>query len=627
LGGEKFLNQFLRDVAEALRAVAQNAEQVVKAMKFLLAAFAVAKIFAFIAALGVAAFAVGVFAVETAVAAVAAGTLTGAVTVLGGALLSIPFVAILTTLALLTAGFVAFGDQIKVAGTEQQILSDVFDELAFQLGGAVTDTINALGFEFEDFGEITEALFSRVAKGIKGLVAVFAGLRAAVGFIFEKIKLEFKKFLLDIQRVLFRFKSGVNNVLNALGFEDQFDTASTVAKIAGLTVEVKDLNAEIEKGGTLFERFIRAGQKSFASIERRALDRVTAERDAAIIATENANRAAAKARAAAAARQDVEVDAGRTLESILGDPDADKAAKEREMLIDSLKDLEAAHFPVIAQLDAETEALNIINEARLKGIDLRVNEEQLIRRIIRSQIGANMTLEQASEEQQILKTALDDTIISLEEFEFLSRKASIAFLDSQRDAASGAQRAFLKLQQDATDSAAFTEMVFTDAFKAIEDSVVDFVQTGTFSLNEFFRNFAEQLIRLGTQQAIAGIGSAAGGLFGGTAAGGGGPQAGIGGLVSAGLSSLGAFQGGGQFTVGANTAVQSIPGIDNRLIAFRARDNEEVTVTPKNQGVSSVGPTNIVFNVEARDADSFKRSQSQLQNRALAGVNQARRRR
>jgi hypothetical protein len=170
-------------------------------------------------------------------------------------------------------------------------------------------------------------------------------------------------------------------------------------------------------------------------------------------------------------------------------------------------------------------------------------------------------------------------------------------------------------------------MVFTDAFKAIEDSVVDFVQTGTFSLNEFFRNFAEQLIRLGTQQAIAGIGSAAGGLFGGTAAGGGGPQAGIGGLVSAGLSSLGAFQGGGQFTVGANTAVQSIPGIDNRLIAFRARDNEEVTVTPKNQGVSSVGPTNIVFNVEARDADSFKRSQSQLQNRALAGVNQARRRR
>ena len=91
---------------------------------------------------------------------------------------------------------------------------------------------------------------------------------------------------------------------------------------------------------------------------------------------------------------------------------------------------------------------------------------------------------------------------------------------------------------------------------------------------------------------------------------------------------LSGFHEGGAFTVGANTAIQALPGIDNRLVAFRARDGEDVTVTPKNTpGVASVGPTNIVFNVQTRDADSFVRSQSQLQNRMLAGIGQARRRR
>jgi len=171
-------------------------------------------------------------------------------------------------------------------------------------------------------------------------------------------------------------------------------------------------------------------------------------------------------------------------------------------------------------------------------------------------------------------------------------------------------------------------MVMTDAFKAIEDAVVDFAQTGTFSVNDFFRNFGEQLIRLGTQQAIAGIGSAfpgAGGL-GSTGASGG--QAGIGGIVASLAGSLFGFAEGGAFTVGANTAAQSLPGLDNRLVAFRAQDGEQVSITPKNQGTAvGAGPTNIVFNVEAKDADSFVRSQSQLQNRLLAATSQARRKR
>ncbi len=211
----------------------------------------------------------------------------------------------------------------------------------------------------------------------------------------------------------------------------------------------------------------------------------------------------------------------------------------------------------------------------------------------------------------------------------MSRKSAITFLDSQRDAASGAQRAFLKFQQDATDSAAFAEKAMTDAFKNIEDAVVEFAQTGKLSVDDFFRNFAEQLLRLGTQQAIAGIGAGFSNAFGSGTTGIAGPSAGgagIGGFIT-GLFA-GAFHDGGQFTVGAGTASAALPGLDNRLVAFRAQDGETVTITPKNQGGATAGgPTNIVFNVETKDADSFQRSQSQLQNRLLAGIGQARRRR
>jgi len=93
------------------------------------------------------------------------------------------------------------------------------------------------------------------------------------------------------------------------------------------------------------------------------------------------------------------------------------------------------------------------------------------------------------------------------------------------------------------------------------------------------------------------------------------------------VTGLFGFHNGGAFKVGSDTGVQSLPGIDNRLVAFRAQDGEEVMVTPKGAGVGAIGPTNIVFNVQARDADSFNRSQSQLQNRLLAGIGQARRRR
>jgi len=617
LGTESFLNEFFRDLAEGLRIFARNADDVVASVKVLLAVFVAAKIVAF----GTAIFGVntnlGLLIRSLKIAPVATLKAVFSFQALRAAMLSIPFVAVIAAITGTIAALVLFRDEIKLASDDGGTMADVFTTLGDALGDELTSAINSLGFDFSGFGDIVKTVTSAVASAIEGIIATFFGLIRVVKNVFGRISLFFKLFIQGFNTIITGLKLGINALSVALGRGIVFE--GVTADVKALRTESVRLNKELADTESLFQS-VERGTQAFLDRRKQTTElRRAAERDAAIVREE---------RTIGFQVPEVrpEADAGITAEDLFGDPDADKRIKEIESLTESLRGLEAAHFPLLAVRDATKEVLDTINEAEAKGIKLRVDKNELIRRSIREQIGANKTIEQAAEEQEVLNNALKRSIISLEEFEFLSRRSAITFLESQRDAASGAERAFLKLQQDATDAAKFTEMVMTDAFKSIEDAVVDFAQTGTFSVNDFFRNFGEQLLRLGTQQAIAGIGSAFPGAGGGVQTGGG---AGVGGLFTSLLGNfLPGFHEGGAFKVGSGTAVQSLPGVDNRLVAFRAREGEEVTVTPKNQGgVGAVGPTNIVFNVQAKDADSFVRSQPQLQNKLLAGISQTRRRR
>lgn len=630
LGAEENLNSFFRALAEVLREVARNADQIVKAMKFLAISFAAFKTVALIATLGKLLGLGKLWLLLNTQITFANIRAAFSFKTLGAAIRSIPFVAIIASLVLLGAGLVAFGDKIKVAGSDTETLTDVFDELVFQFEGAVTDTINAMGFNFTDFGDIMETIFSRAAAGIKTLVAVFAGLRAAVGGVFDAIKIIFKKFLRNMVRVITKFEMIVNSISNTFGQGDVFNLKDNERALNILNAEVELLTKNLEEGGTLLERFQKGGRDALASIEQRSLDRIRAEQQARILREE-------RTIGTQQGKQRLEADPGRTdlAELLRGDGGAEAAAKKEaaaiEQLTDALRGLEASHFPLLAAQDAEAEVLATINDALDKDIFLRADYNELILRSTRAQIGANITVKQAAEEQDVLTQAWKDGAISLAELEFLQRKAAISFLDGQRDATSGAERAFLKLTQDATDAAAFTEMVFTDAFKSIEDAVVDFATTGTFSVNDFFRNFAEQLLRLGTQQAIAGIGAGFSGALG-SLGGGGGALGGATGGFNIGNFVAGLFHDGGAFTVGAQNSVKAaLPGLDNRLVTLGVEKGENVTVTPKNApaggGGLGAGALNVVFNVVTPDADSFNRSQSQLQNRLLAGIGQARRKR
>lgn len=596
LGAESTLTEFFNGLAGVLRILAKEIDTVVDVLGFLLATFAVAKILSFTAAILKA---------------------TIAVKALGRAALAHPIGLLVVSFALVGAAAISMRDKIEASKDGTILLGDVLKATGELMSDTLTGIVNSMGGNFESFGDIMETVARRAAEGFTGLVAVFAGLGAAVKAIFSQIKIELNNFLMGVRLTVLGYKGIVNKIFTTLRLDAPFMIDDDVAAIRKLANETELLKIAAED---VTEAFFEGGRAFLANVNAIAQER----RKLSLL--EFATRAGeALERKLPVAKQIVPATGGVTPEEIGLDDDTTDTIKA---LTSSLRDLEASMFPLVAVSDRMAEVQKIINDARAKGIKLHVDEAELIKRVRRAQLGAGDTIDQLREKQIALNQARHDGIITLEEEQKLSRRAALAFLEDQTDAASGMQRAFIKLTENATDAAKFTEMVFTDAFKAIEDQVISFVETGTFSFNEFFRNISRQLIRLGTQQALAGVGGFLG--LGGPGQGFGikGPSsssiAGIGGL----LTRLLPFQQGGAFTVGANTAVQSIPGIDNRLIAFRARDGEEVTVTPKAAGgAGAVGPTNIIFNVQTRDADSFVRSQSQLQNRALAGINTARRRR
>lgn len=629
LGGEEFLNEFFRGLAESLRTLALNADKVVKGFKILIIAFATVKVLLFAAAITRTTVGLVRYTLSTVAAAASTGTLTGATKVLGTALLKLPFVAILTTLTLLVAGFSAFRDEIKLTDDSTVTLADTFTALENTVGKTLLDAINSTGFEFKSFGAIVDKIATDVGLGFTRLVANLSGVVEAIKSIFNNLPLFFKDLGQIIQRLFFqnlerglnKLISGLNSLFRVLGSDREFE----LFNLSSLIPEATDAGISIKQAFN--KGFNAVGTELFRAADaRRATERAEALRK---IEEANAKAAKVRADAATAAARREKPDGGRTDIAAALRGGAGKAATEVQKLTDALRDLEAQFFPLLAVQDDEAEVMKIINDARAKGITLRVSEAELLKRVARERIGANQTVSQAQEEQKALRIELDKANISLEEFGFLSRKASIAFLESQRDAASGAQRAFLKFQQDSTDVAKATEMVLTDAFKGAEDALVEFVNTGKLSFTDLINTMEQQLLRLAAQGVFSELfggfmgkrpqESFLGSLFGGGAGGGGGGEA-IGGLGSL-FSGLFGAKNGADFQVGAGTSIASIPGEDNRVVAFKAKDGERVTVEPVGGGRER--PINLTMNIQTPDANSFRRSQGQILNDAQQALRRA----
>ncbi len=629
LGGEEFLNDFFRGLAESLRTLALNADKVVKGFKILIIAFATAKVLSFGAAILTATARMAALTATTVAAIFTTTTYTGAVKALSLALLRLPFVAILTTLTLLIAGFATFQDEIKLTNDGTVTLADTFTALENTVGKTLLAAINSAGFGFEDFGDIVDRIATQAGLGFTRLVANLNGVVQVIKTVFNEFPRFFGNLGSEIQRLFFQtledslngLISGINSLFKVLRSDRKFELFDLGTLIPQATSLGVDLKEAFNKG------FNEVGVELFKAADtRRAAERGEARRR-----LEEAVRAAVKARADAAAVTKTEVDGGITIEE-LGLGGAGKAAKEVEKLTEALRDLEAQFFPLLAAQDDEAEVMKIINDARAKGITLRVSEAELLKRVARERIGANQTIGQAQEEQAALRRELDKTNISLEEFAFLSRKSSIAFLEGQRDAASGAQRAFLKFQQDSTDAAKSAEMLLTNAFKGAEDALVEFVNTGKLSFSDLINSIERDLLRLAAKGVFSELfggfagerpeSSFLGSVFGGGAGGGGGGEA-VGALGGFFKNLFGA-KNGADFLVGSDTSIANVPGEDNRVVAFKAKDGERVTVEPV--GGNKERPIVLNFNISTPDANSFRRSQGQILNDAQQALRRAGRR-
>ena len=205
--------------------------------------------------------------------------------------------------------------------------------------------------------------------------------------------------------------------------------------------------------------------------------------------------------------------------------------------------------------------------------------------------------------------------IDLAQFNRLFADLRLTLLDTQTDTAAGFERGFRRATEDMEDFASSSERLITDAFTSAQDVLVDFFKTGELNANSFFQTLADNFLRLGTQQLFAGTFGSQGLdvgnlLFGGAKGGGlfGGGGFSFGSLFSD-IGSLIGLQHGADNLPVDSLSVADLNGVDNRLVAFRARSDETVSVHRAGDGGRPI------FNMHlhgVQDADSFMRSKGQI---------------
>ena len=96
----------------------------------------------------------------------------------------------------------------------------------------------------------------------------------------------------------------------------------------------------------------------------------------------------------------------------------------------------------------------------------------------------------------------------------------LAFLDSQETLEAGFERGFIRATRSASNFAAGSERLVTNAFRSAEDAVANFATKGKLDFGSFADSILSDLTRLATAPITSGIGSLFSGLLGGIGGGG-----------------------------------------------------------------------------------------------------------
>ncbi len=495
---------------------------------------------------------------------------TRAVVALGAAILTNPIGALATALVLAGSAAVAFSDQITIGGDSTATLAD--------LARAAVPEFAALGNEILNFTKIVATAFANeflpdiefslsglvrsAARNIDITVKLLSNLPAATRVALRNLPafLElafvgaFNFVLLRLEQFANQFIEGINFIREKFGGE----------ALDLLTIDRVEVSNEARETGRAVARALIEGldeEGPVTSFVNRIFDRTELEAEAREL-TDIVKRIGRLR--AEAALDDTGTDATATQQSlqlqkfIQGLKDQNILLKinnsEREVREALIKATAAANRPL---LDGEEKLItSLVEQNRVLEVQNSILDE------IRG------PQEEFNERQAVLVALFDSGTISADEFNRSLRDLNLNLLDTSTSVSDGFARGFLRAQADIEDFASTSESLIVDAFSNAEDALVKFVQTGKLSFNELFADISEGLIRLGIQQAFAAA-------FG---AGGGGLN--IGGLITSGITG---FQHGGEFQVSRQNSAGTLPGVDNRLVVFAARDNEHVQVTPAGQ--------------------------------------------
>ncbi len=606
-GATGALEGLFRAMAAGLRGLARNIDVFVNVLETLI-------------------IALGVKLATGAIPAAIAG-----VRALGVAIIANPIGLFVTGIVLAVSALLAFGDEISVGEGRLATLDDVATATFEAIGEAVGALATFFAENFGVVADVMRATFGDVelsiegvlrvaARVVDGLIGFFVGAKAAVLVAFEDLPAALEALFVRAFNAIINSFVALNNLI--------LRGINALLEAAGLSA-IKPLEAfELEAGeraeaiGQRMDEAMAAGIRNQNAAEG-ALDSILARAEE--LATKRLG-----------SRDTDETSFGVPLDKLPSEvggrkkPPADKEA--------------AAFDKVLEDLRKEGDLLRLTNAEREIQQGLLAAEKELKRELTDTERGlveAQLRLNQGRADEAVILDEIRGPqqdyerslgalnrlqargAITTQELADKMRDLRIAVLETSTEVGAGFERGFLKAQRDIEDFASTSEQLITDAFSNAQDAVVDFFKTGEFSADSFFKNLANNFLKLGTQQLFAagfGQGSAGGGFLQ-KLLGGGGGGGGLGGFVS-GL--LGFANGVVDAPVNA-LSVGNLGGVDNRLVAFRARSDETVSVQRRGQGGGGK-PVVVQFNISTPDADSFRRSQGQIMAQVSAVLNRANKR-
>jgi lambda family phage tail tape measure protein len=247
--------------------------------------------------------------------------------------------------------------------------------------------------------------------------------------------------------------------------------------------------------------------------------------------------------------------------------------KEEELRLNNLND-----FTRKQQLDTERQLQKIqddtakltMSEIERKYFDIAAAARDSAKAAIEAEEARRGSPLSTAEEQEYYRVATENA----EKLAEATRKHN----EESRKWSTGWKKAYKDYAEDASNAAKRAETVFKKATQGMEDAIINFAKTGKFEWKSFVSSIAEELLRAQVRELLAdvlAIGSA--------------PK---GGAKSSGLGSL--F--GGFFATGG-----MIPPGRFGVVGERG---PELVQGPAN--VTPMGTTNVVYNINAVDARSFK---------------------